>query len=277
MEVINENDENSKQKSGTQYHHQSCDYYDEKYTMRHRMSKIFIGIAVLVAGVLLLLRQTGSEIPHWLLSWPMVLVVGGMAAAIKHGFRRIHPYVIMLIGLLFLADKIYGNLELKPYIWPLVIMIIGLIIIFKPRRKHWRHHRHHWKHNYARDYYYEKKKYGTMNNEDFLDVNAVFGTVTRNVISKNFKGGEVNAAFGGAEINLSQADFEGTVELELNQVFGGTKLIVPSHWRIQAEQSAVFGGIEDKRPVMPATSLADNKVLVLKGNCVFGGIEIRSY
>jgi hypothetical protein len=116
-----------------------------------------------------------------------------------------------------------------------------------------------------------------MNSEDYLDVSAVFGTVTRNVISKNFKGGEVNAVFGGAEINLSQADFEGVVELELNQVFGGTKLIVPANWKIHSEQSAVFGGIEDKRPVQPVSSVAENKVLKLKGDCVFGGIEIRSY
>ena len=36
--------------------------------------------------------------------------------------------------------------------------------------------------------------------------------------------------FGGAEINFMQADIQGRVELEVNQVFGGTKLIVPAHW-----------------------------------------------
>ncbi len=274
MEVINENNSNKKDQASDQRGDYGC-YYDENWESRHRMSKVFVGIVVIVAGALLLMRQTGAEIPNWILSWPMILVVAGLAAGIKHGFKRVHPYVITLIGLLFLADRIYGSMELKPYIWPIVIMVVGLIIIFKPKRKHYKHWKHH--HHQAWEYYNEKKKHGTMSNDDFLDVNAVFGSVTRNVISKNFKGGEVNAVFGGAEINLSQADFEGMVELELNQVFGGTKLIVPSNWRIQSEQSAVFGGIEDKRPVMPASGVAENKVLVLKGNCVFGGIEIRSY
>ena len=35
------------------------------------------------------------------------------------------------------------------------------------------------------------------------------------------------------------------------QVFGGTKLIVPPHWKIETEEVvAVFGGLNDKRQVM---------------------------
>ena len=45
---------------------------------------------------------------------------------------------------------------------------------------------------------------------------------------------------------------------------------------ITTEVTTVFGGIEDKRPVI-ATKIGTSKVLILKGNTVFGGIEIRSY
>jgi predicted membrane protein len=151
-------------------------------------------------------------------------------------------------------------------------MLLGLFIIFKPRRKYrsWKRHHEQWHHNY-----YEKKKH--MSSEDYLDVNAVFGSAQRNIISKNFKGGEVNSVFGGIEINLSQADFEEKVTLEMNQVFGGAKLIVPSHWEIRSQINAVFGGIEDKRQSPPNPGSGSNKVLVLNGSCVFGGIEIRSF
>jgi hypothetical protein len=81
---------------------------------------------------------------------------------------------------------------------------------------------------------------------------------------------------GGAEYNLSQADITGPVSIEIIQVFGGTKLVVPPHWEIRTEAVAVFAGIEDKRPAQPGT-FDPSKVLILKGTTVFGGIEIRSY
>ena len=41
---------------------------------------------------------------------------------------------------------------------------------------------------------------------------------------------------------------------------------------------AIFGGVEDKRPQLADTSTVNpNKVLVLKGTCIFGGIDIKSY
>ncbi|HMW10948.1 MAG TPA: LiaF-related protein, partial [Bacteroidia bacterium] len=90
------------------------------------------------------------------------------------------------------------------------------------------------------------------------------------------KGGEVSAVFGGAEINFMQADIQGRVELEVNQVFGGTKLIVPAHWEIKSEIAAVLGSVEDKRPLR-GTTTDEKKVLILRGTTVFGGIDINSY
>jgi hypothetical protein len=81
---------------------------------------------------------------------------------------------------------------------------------------------------------------------------------------------------GGSEINFMQADILEPVVVEVNNVFGGTKLIIPSNWDLKNEISAVFGGVEDKRNFN--TSLPDSsKQIVLKGNCVFGGIEVANY
>lgn len=81
---------------------------------------------------------------------------------------------------------------------------------------------------------------------------------------------------GGTEINLLQADIREPVMLEINNVFGGTKLIVPAHWNIKNEVTAVFGGIEDKRNLSAGVT-DELKVVILKGSCVFGGIEITNY
>ena len=59
-------------------------------------------------------------------------------------------------------------------------------------------------------------------------------------------------------------------------IFGGTKLVVPPTWDVQSEMVAIFGGVDDKRQIK-GVHLDPNKVLILDGTCIFGGIEIRSY
>jgi hypothetical protein len=57
---------------------------------------------------------------------------------------------------------------------------------------------------------------------------------------------------------------------------GGTKLLLPTHWDIKSEMVAFFGGIEDKRQLVSG-STDPQKVLVLKGTSICGGIEIRNF
>ncbi len=94
-------------------------------------------------------------------------------------------------------------------------------------------------------------------------------------MTKDFKGGEINTVFGGNDLDFSQADINGKAVLEVNVVFGGIKLIVPPHCRIQSEVDCVFASVEDKRH--DTNEVAENKILVLKGAVAFGSIEIKSY
>ncbi len=111
--------------------------------------------------------------------------------------------------------------------------------------------------------------------DNWVEAVTVFGNIKKRVYSKNFKGGDVVSIFGGVEINLTQADFNGQITIEMTQIFSGAKLIIPPHWQIRSEMIAIFGGIEDKRP--PQAHYDENKVLVLNGTTFFGGLEIKSY
>jgi len=104
----------------------------------------------------------------------------------------------------------------------------------------------------------------------------VFGGSNQKIYSKNFKGGEVLAVFGGCDVNLSQADFQGTIVLDLIAIFGGVKIIVPSNWEVKSEVTAIFGGIEDKRATLAVLD-EPRKVLKLKGVAMFGGVDIRNF
>lgn len=112
-------------------------------------------------------------------------------------------------------------------------------------------------------------------NTETIKVDSVFSGVQRKILSKNFKGGKIAAVFGGADIDLTQADIQGEVVLKLDVVFGGVKLIVPPHWTVYNTIEGVFHGVDDKRK-FNAEAVSEKK-LFLKGSVVFGGVEVRSY
>jgi len=114
------------------------------------------------------------------------------------------------------------------------------------------------------------------NDPEILNINSIFGGIKRFICSKNFKGGSIVTFMGGAEINLMQADIIQPIIIEVSNLFGGTKLILPSNWDIKNEVTVVFGGVEDKRN-MTALSPDPGKTVYLKGTCLFGGIELNNY
>lgn len=235
---------------------------------RHRNRRIFGGLFIVLVGVILFARQAGADIPRWLFSFESILIAVGIYIGIRHSFRGIAWLIPTCIGAFLLLDDFYPNFDLENFVWPLVVIGIGLLIMVQGGKK-----KYEWKK-------WEKE----MNDpeiatDDFLDSTVVFGGVKKNIISKNFRGGESVTVFGGTEINLTQADLTTPVVLELTQVFGGTKLIVPPHWKIQSrDMVAIFGGIDDKRPMLGNPQGDESeKLLILKGTCMLGGIEIRSF
>ena len=255
----------------------------EMHERRSGRGRAFTGLLLLGIGVLLLLKTTGAILfPTWFFTWPMILIAIGLFTAIKHGFRGPLWAVLLLVGGFGLADKLDPTMQLSRFIWPVVIMAIGLMFILRPRRRC----RDKWS-----GYQGGLNQSATTGNEthadtaydsttddrrDFLEVTSIFGGVKKNVLSKSFKGGDIVSFMGGSEIDLTQADFNGRITIDATNIFGGTKLIVPPTWDVQSDITAIFGGVDDKRQVS-GVNLDPNKVLILDGTCMFGGIEIRSF
>jgi len=66
------------------------------------------------------------------------------------------------------------------------------------------------------------------------------------------------------------------VIIDITQIFGGTKIIVPSHWQVVSDLAAVFASVDDKR-MRTSASPNNEKVLVLKGVSIFAGVDVRSF
>jgi len=247
-----------------------------------RSGRVFAGFIIVAVGSLLLARKSGVDIPGWILDWPMILIAVGLFIGVRHRFHSPAWIILVGVGSFFMADHFIDDFSFRQFIWPIVIITVGVLMIFKPKRKYpdewkkrWKQ-RHHDKWGQKWDQKFQDMDI-TNTDDDRIDTVTIFGSAKKNIISKDFKGGEVTCVFGGAEINLGQADINGRADLELTQIFGGAKLVVPADWKIQTnELVCIMGGFEDKRKNVSPTP-ATNKVLVIRGTCLFGGIDIKSY
>jgi predicted membrane protein len=205
----------------------------------------------------------------------MILILVGIYSGFKHNFRNNGWLFMIGIGGFFLADRFIPGLSLGNFFWPIAIIAIGIIFILRPSRRFHGDSSYKTYKNTGSWQAYSSNK--ATDNNDLLFVESVFSGVQRTILSKNFQGGKVTCVFGGAEIDLTQADITGSVLLKVEAVFGGIKLIVPPHWQVVTEIDGVFHGVNDKRGAPSGAYNDINKTLVLKGDAVFGGIEIRSY
>ncbi|MEP6948231.1 MAG: DUF5668 domain-containing protein [Ginsengibacter sp.] len=259
-----------------------------------RSSRVWGGLVLVAAGSLWLANKMGAPIPHWMFTWPVLVIAFGILTGIKSRFHNPGAFIMIVVGGVFLLDQTSPELNFHNYIAPVILISIGLVFILRPKhnfkdvskKNDWRNMYYHnpppvnpptssvnppTLPNYA-----DTKNSTREDDAEYIEINTVFGGVKKIILSKNFKGGEINNFMGGTEINLMKADIQQPIDLEINNVFGGTKLIIPSNWDVKNEVTAVFGGIEDKRAI--GNTIADpGKIIVLKGTCVFGGIEITNY
>ncbi|MBC7947165.1 MAG: hypothetical protein H7Y42_04745 [Chitinophagaceae bacterium] len=244
-------------------------------TERKAHNHLWTGVFLLVVGALALARSFGIPMPVWLFTWQMLLIGIGLLIGFKKGFRDGGWFVPIIIGGAFLVNDYFLAGDLRRHIWPVILIVLGGVFIFRPGKKRW-------------EQWGEKKTAGTdiaattpstealLSQDDFIESTCIFSGAKRVVLSKNFKGGEIVNVFGGCEVDLMQADMTTPAVLEVTAVFGGATLIVPSNWAIKSEAITIFGGISDKRRFNGVTE-ATTKTLILKGTLMFGGMEIKSY
>lgn len=237
------------------------------------------GLILLLVGGVLLLRQFGYPLPGWLISWEMILIVVGLVIGIRHGFKDFSWLVMIVVGAVFLSDDVFPDIKLRQYAVPVIIITVGLLFVLSPKRMCGGHDR--WKRR-------RMGRFGELHNleaeplpvevdstqETVLDITSIFAGIKKRVLSKQFKGGDITCVFGGAELNLMNADFTSPIVLDVTMIFGGTKLIIPPNWELRSEVTAIFGGVDDKRP---QASGVPEKVIILSGTLMFGGIEVNSF
>jgi predicted membrane protein len=245
-----------------------------------RSNRALAGLILLIIGLGFLLRNMGFYLPDWLFSWSILLMIFGFFIGIRRNFRGGAWLVLIIIGFYFTLQKMF-DVDISRFYLPLLLTAIGLYLIMSPKR----HSFGGWRKrpivsyptgDLEKDGPVDSIDAGPHSAQDTIDSVNVFSGAHHNVFSKNLKGGDVVAVFGGCDLNLTQADFQGTIVLEVVAIFGGVKIIIPPTWKVKSELTAVFGGMEDKTSVMPFGS-DSNRLIIIRGLALFGGVDIRNF
>lgn len=271
-----------------------------------------LGLLIILFGILLLIDNIvpGLYFFNRLFSWPIILIACGLVVGHRSNYLNSASYILIAVGVFFLALRLF-NINFNMLFWPVILIAVGFTLISGRRtRKRGFPQRPIppptvpiWdkrvvdendsattsstapqgdfneanQENVASaegDRSNNGQEYEQYLRDEYVESTSVFSSNKINVVSKNFKGGNIVNIFAGTEINLMHADMTENAVLEVTQLFGGSTIIAPAHWVIQPEMAAIFGGIEDKRFTNAMPDLS--KILYIRGTSLFGGITIKS-
>ncbi len=229
-----------------------------------RIRRALFGLSVAGIGALALLDNLHVFDTALLRTyWPLVFAVWGLArlAWSHHLSGRLFGIALVATGVLMTMHNLgHVSVDLRQW-WPVFIILGGIAIVLRglfPRACRGRR---------------RSFDTSTIEHADQVDVEASFSNVKLQNDSQAFKGGRILVAFGGVELDLREAVMAGPeATLTVDGKFSGVELRVPRHWQVSVQMSATLGGVEDKTVSPPA---AEHR-LVLRGEMVFGGVEIKN-
>ncbi len=217
-----------------------------------------LGVLVILIGVLLLLDRLGIFYAERVLRfWPLLLIAAGIAIVVQYrsASGRFWGAVLILAGIIDQLEMLGYHRLGWATLWPVFIIAVGLLLIWlrieSPLRGPF---------------------LASLSRADSV---SVFGAGEQQFNTREFKGGEMVALFGGFKTDLTRAEMVGSeATLVVKVLFGSGEILVPATWAVTARGVGVFGSFEDKsRYVQPTPP---QKRLIVTGAALFGQVVIRN-
>jgi len=228
-----------------------------------RYQGLIPGAVILAIGAIFLLDNLGvvNAGRIWMF-WPLILIFAGLVKLLDP-CRRSWGAMLMALGVFFLLNSLGVAHFSWGAFWPVILIAVGVMAMWSALQAR----------NLTEGLKNESSDPLTMLNES-----AIFGGVQKRLGGKDFRGGQLQALFGGIEIDMRDADMAGTeTVLHANALFGGIEIRVPETWFVATRGQGVFGGYNDStRYNPPVDPDKPKKTLVVVGMAVFGGVEIRN-
>lgn len=241
----------------------------------HSTERFIPAIVLIGLGVLFFLNNLHIvPVRDVIRYWPAIFIAVGIVQLVDSAFPagRTVGGILAACGAVMLARNLgYLDVALRD-LWPLILIAIGVLMLLN-RTIFWREGLQVGISRSQRWRRWREQEY----RPGMLDEFAVFGGGKRKVNTFDFKGGRVEAIFGGFEIDLRDAIMEGdSAVLEASAVFGGIEIRIPAHWSAVVQGVGIFGGYSDETTQPNPTIVPNPKRLICKGAGVFGGVEVKN-
>jgi hypothetical protein len=226
---------------------------------RSATGSLISGLAIAGVGVLLLLGQFGYlDIANLWHFWPVFFIISGIAkiSSSNYSSPRIWGGFLIALGVILILHE-FGRFPFGfDRLWPLFIIVGGLLLMWQA---------------------YDSKRNGEVSGENDVSVFSVFGGSEQHINSQQFRGGTLFAMFGGYQLDLTQAEIEGTqAVIDATSIFGGGEIRIPRHWNVLVRGIGIFGGYGDETGKIPADATKPPKTLIVKGVAMFGGVAVKN-
>jgi predicted membrane protein len=224
--------------------------------------RYFVAILLILIGLALILDQYniwsfGELLSTW---WPLTIISWGIASIVMNRHNYWSGAIILLIGVLFQAD----TLDMLPgsawdFFWPIGLILAGLYLLTNRKTS-------------SKD----KLQRQNQKRDNYIKYDTFFSGVKESVEINDFRGGSVQVAFGGIELDLSKCEIAPDgADLEINVSFGGLELFVPKIWKLEISGSPFAGALNNKtRQDVDDSTISP--ILRIKYSVMFGGIDIRN-
>ena len=241
--------------------------------LRKKKRSLF-GLVIIGIGVWWLLsRMDILSVPPWILSWPVILMGVGIFQLVASEFKKKGGYITLAAGaLFFVKQQRLLPAEFDPYFWPVVLIGVGLAVFigrnrsskFEKKMDEWADHK-------------AAHPNAELDNSETLDSLVIMGGTHKDIISKNFKGGEITCIMGGTELYFGKADLQQEAIIDVTVLMAGIKILVPQNWNVNINTTNILGGVDDKRHRHLESPVEKNKSLTITGTVMMGGIDLQSY
>lgn len=221
-----------------------------------KSNPIWIGLILIILGVIFLsdsfhVIRIGHLLSRW---WPLILIAVGLARL--GGRDHSGGISLIILGILFQLTAlhiIYWHQIWR--FWPVILIIIGIGMLLRRSPENT-----------------DDTPGLSGNSDERLEINAVFGSITRQISSQQFKGGEINAVFGNIKLDLRSAQVipEGC-HLTADAIFGSIEIYIPPGVSIDFKGSQFLGRVDNL-----AAAGGSGPRITIDGNAIFGSIRISN-
>lgn len=223
-----------------------------------KISKVLWGIVLIVLGIIIGCNALGYThinifFDGW---WTLFIIIPCFIDLFNGNESKVGNLIGIAIGVILMlaCNGLFDFDIILKLIVPIILVIIGLSMIFNETIKS------------------EISKKVKQGKKDGLEnIVATFAEQNVNKDNEDFRGADVEAIFGGVNLNIKNANLGNETYIKTTSIFGGIEIIVPSDVNVKVKSTPIFGGVSNKC----VNQKESTKVIYVDAFSLFGGVDIK--